>query len=135
MVHEPHEPHERSDLLHRAEVFQIQGAVFEVNRVMGAGFLEAVYQECLAKELSRRGIPFVAQPTLPLDYKGERLRAIYVPDFICFGVVLVELKALALTAPEHRAQVLNYLKAANLRVGLLVNFGCAPKARIERMAL
>jgi GxxExxY protein len=135
MVHEPHEPHERDILLHRAEVFQIQGAVFEVNRVMGAGFLEAVYQECLALEFTRRNVPFVAQPTLPLDYKGERLRAIYVPDFICFGAVLVELKALASIAPEHRAQVLNYLKASNLHIGLLVNFGCAPKARIERLAL
>jgi GxxExxY protein len=135
MVHEPHEPHERGDLLHRAEVFQIQGAVFEVNRVLGAGFLEAVYQECLALEFARRNVPFVAQPALPLEYKGERLRAVYVPDFICFGAVLVEIKALAMTAPEHRAQVLNYLKASNLRFGLLVNFGCAPKARIERLAL
>jgi GxxExxY protein len=109
--------------------------MFEVNRVLGAGFLEAVYQECLALEFARRNVPFVAQPTLPLEYKGERLRAIYVPDFVCFGAVLVEIKALATTAPEHRAQVLNYLKASNLRVGLLVNFGCAPKARIERLAL
>ena len=135
MVHEPHEPHERDDLIHRAEVFQIQGAVFEVNRVMGAGFLEAVYQECLAMEFTRLQIPFVAQPTLPLAYKGERLRATYVPDFICFDTVLVELKALASLASEHRAQVLNYLKASSLRVGLLVNFGCAPKARIERLVL
>ncbi len=135
MVHEPHEPHERNDLLHRAEVFEIQGAIFEVNRVMGAGFLEAVYQECLAKEFTRRSIPFVAHPSLPLEYKWEPLRASYVPDFICFGAVVVELKALSSTADEHRAQLLNYLKASNLRVGLLVNFGCAPKARIERMAL
>jgi GxxExxY protein len=103
--------------------------------VKGAGFLEAVYQECLALEFARRGIPFVAQPSLPLAYKGERLRAMYIPDFICFGAVLVELKALAAVASEHRAQVINYLKAANFRVGLLVNFGCAPKARIERLAL
>ena len=135
MVHEPHEPHQRDNLLHRAEVFQIQGAVFEVNRVMGTGFLQAVYQECLTLEFTRRNVPFVAQSALPLDYKGERLRAIYIPDFICFGVVLVELKALASIASEHRAQVLNYLKTSNLRVGLLVNFGCTPKAHIERLAL
>jgi len=135
MVHEPHEPHERNELLHRTEVFQIQGAVFEVNRVMGAGFLEAVYQECLALEFARRNIPFVAQPALPLDYKGDRLRATYVPDFVCFDAVVVELKALSSTAPEHRGQVLNYLRASNLRVGLLVNFGCAPKARVDRLAL
>ena len=133
MVHEPHEPHER--LLHADEVYRVQGAVFEVNQVMGAGYLEAVYQECLLLEFLARGIPFVAQPTLKLDYKGTRLRHVYVPDFVCFGSVLVELKALGALAPEHRAQILNYLKTSNLRVGLLINFGCSPKARIERFAL
>ena len=133
MVHEPHEPHER--VLHREEVFAVQGAVFEVNRMLGAGYLEAVYQESLALEFAERGIPFVAQPTLRLEYKGTALRAVYVPDFICFGRVLVELKALGAIAPEHRAQVLNYLKAAKLRVGLLVNFGRAPKAQVERFVL
>ncbi len=108
--------------------------MFEVNRVMGAGFLESVYQECLALELARRSVPFVAQPALSLAYKGQQLRATYVPDFICFSAIVVELKALSAIASEHRAQVLNYLKVANLRVGLLVNFGCAP-ARIERFAL
>jgi GxxExxY protein len=133
MVHEPHEPHER--LVHGDEVFQIQGAIFEVNRTMGAGYLEAVYQECLALELAARRIPFVATPALKLEYKGTPLKQTYVPDFICFGRVIVELKALAAIASEHRAQVLNYLKASGLRVGLLVNFGCAPKARIERLVL
>jgi GxxExxY protein len=132
MVHEPHEPHEQ--ILCRDEVFRIQGAIFEVNRVMGAGFLEAVYQECLAMEFTARSIPFVAQPVLPLEYKGAQLRATYIPDFICFGTVLIELKALTATATEHRAQVLNYLRAAKLRIGLLVNFGRAP-AHIERLAL
>ena len=130
MVHEPHEPHER--LLFADEVFRIQGAIFEVNRVMGTGFLEAVYQECLALELAARRIPFVASRPLPLNYKGQPLKQTYVPDFVCFGCVIVELKALRELATEHRAQVLNYLKASSLRVGLLVNFGCAP-ARIERL--
>jgi GxxExxY protein len=132
MVHEPHEPHEQ--ILCRDEVFLVQGAIFEVNRVMGAGFLEAVYQECLALEFAARKIPFVAQPILPLEYKSARLRATYIPDFICFGAVLIELKALSATAAEHRAQVLNYLKATKLRVGLLVNFGRAP-AHIERLVI
>lgn len=73
-----HEPHER--LLHAEEVFRIQGAVFEVNRVLGAGYLEAVYQEALALELAARSIPFVAQPRLTVGYKGTRLRQVYVPD-------------------------------------------------------
>jgi GxxExxY protein len=133
MVHEPHEPHER--WVHGEEVFRIQGAVFEVNRVMGAGFLEAVYHECLALEFAARRILFASGPRLTLDYKGAPLKQYYTPDFICFDRVVVELKALSATAPEHRAQVLNYLKASGLRVGLLVNFGCAPKARIERLIL
>jgi GxxExxY protein len=138
MVHEPHEPHEPPQvpphLLHADEVFRIQGAIFEVNRQMGAGFLEAVYQECLSIEFAKRGIPFVAEPRLGLTYKDVALRQTYSPDFICFGAIVVELKALAALVSEHRAQVLNYLKASGLRVGLLVNFGCAPKARIERLA-
>jgi GxxExxY protein len=133
MVHEPHEPHER--VLYPDEVFRIQGAIFEVNRVVGAGFLEAVYQECLAFEFEARGIPFVAQRPLSLSYKGRQLRQTYTPDFICFDQIVVELKALAAIAPEHHAQVLNYLKATNLKLGLLVNFGCVPKARIERFVI
>lgn len=122
-------------MLHGSEVFRIQGAIFEVNRVMGAGFLEAVYQECLRLEFQRREIPFAEKPLLRLDYKGVRLDQAYSPDFICFGLVVVELKALGAIAPEHRAQILNYLRATSLRVGLLVNFGAAPKAQVERFAL
>ena len=133
MVHEPREPHER--LVHADEVFRIQGAAFEVNRVIGAGFLEAVYQECLALEFQARDIPFQTAPRLALAYKGASLRQYYTPDFVCFDRIIVELKATNQLAPEHRAQVLNYLKASRLRVGLLVNFGCAPKARIERLVL
>lgn len=144
MVHERHENHERPprggqrsfrpcDLPLSDEVFAIQGAVFEVYREMGAGFLEAVYQECLALEFANRNIPFQAARELKLTYKGRTLRQAYIPDFICFGQVVVELKALRETAPEHRAQVLNYLKARGLRVGLLVNFGCSPKARVYRL--
>lgn len=133
MVREPHEKHE--PLVHADEVFRIQGAVFEVNRILGAGFLEAVYQESLALEFEARQIAFVASPKLPLSYKGKSLRQYYAPDFICFDRVIVELQAVSAFAPEHRAQVLNYLKASGLRVGLLVNFGCAPKAGIERLIL
>ncbi|MBL8773862.1 MAG: GxxExxY protein, partial [Phenylobacterium sp.] len=93
----------------------------------------AAYQQSLALEFTRRGIPFVEHPTLNLEYKGTALRAVYIPDFICFERVLVELKAVSALAPEHRAQVINYLKAANLRVGLLVNFGGSNKAQVERL--
>ncbi len=120
-------------MLFAQEVFAIQGAIYEVNRHMGAGFLEAVYQECLALEFTARGIPFVASHNLPIAYKGQTLRQFYQADFICYGKILLELKAVRELAPEHRAQVLNYLSATGLKLGLLVNFGSAPKARIERL--
>jgi GxxExxY protein len=133
MNHEKHEKHER--VLYAEESFDIQGAVFEVSRELGIGFLEAVYQECLALEFSARGIPFKPKPSLGLRYKGHALLQKYAPDFVCFDRIIVELKAVREFAPEHRVQVINYLKATGLRLGLLVNFGCAPKARIERLVL
>ena len=123
------------DLLFRDEVYRIQGAVFEVARTMGHGFLEAVYQECLSIEFEVRGVPFEPMPRLALSYRGTPLRQSYAPDFVCFGTIIVELKALARLAPEHHSQVLNYLKASGLKVGLLVNFGAGPKAQVERFAL
>src|SRR3954462_3006231 len=97
------------ELLHAGEVFRIQGAVFEVNKAMGPGFLEAVYQECLALEFAARAIPFRAKPRLALAYKGRPLEQTYEPDFVCFDAVIVELKAGRELCAEHRAQVLNYL--------------------------
>ncbi|MGA0605353.1 GxxExxY protein [Phenylobacterium sp. VNQ135] len=98
-------------LLFAEEVFRIQGAVFEVNRTVGGGFLEAVYQECLGLEFGAQSIPFKAKPPLRLAYKGRWLEQTYAPDFVCFESVIVELKAAREIAPEHRAQVLNYLRA------------------------
>ena len=133
MNHEKHEKHER--VLYAGEAFEIQGAIFEVSRELGIGFLEAVYQECLALEFASRGIPFRAKPSLGLRYKGKALVQTYAPDFVCYDRIIVELKAVREIAPEHRAQLINYLKATGLRLGLLVNFGCAPTARIERLVL
>lgn len=124
-----------AELIYEAETFAIRGAVFEVYKEMGCGFLEAVYQECLEKELKRRGIPYLAQQELALTYKGEILLQAYKPDLICFGKIIVELKAAKEVAPEHKAQLLNYLKASRQRLGLLVNFGSHPQARIQRMIL
>lgn len=124
-----------STLIHREEVFRIQGAIFEVGRSMGRGFLEAVYQECLALEFTSRGIPFRAQPTLRLAYKGVALKQTYAADFLCFDKIIVELKAVRAVAPEHRAQLLNYLRATGLELGLLVNFSAVPRATVERLVL
>jgi GxxExxY protein len=123
------------ELIFKEEAYAIQGAVFEVYREMGSGFLEAVYQECLEKELSHREIPFTARQKLNLTYKGDPLLQTYEPDLICYGQIIVELKATKAIAPEHRAQLLNYLKATGLRLGLLINFGHYPKVEIERFVL
>jgi GxxExxY protein len=122
-------------LLFEQETYEIRGAVFEVYREMGCGFLEAVYQECLEKELAKRGVPFIAQQELQILYKGHPLKQIYRPDLVCFDEIIVELKALSKTTPEHQAQVLNYLKATGKQLGLLVNFGSHPKATVERIVL
>lgn len=121
--------------LYKAEAFAIRGAVFQVYRAMGAGFLEGVYQECLAIEFARRGIPFDAQKPLRIAYEGQPLRQAYVADFVCFGSIVLELKAQRAIAPEHRAQVINYLRATGMELGLLVNFGASPRAQVERFAL
>jgi len=115
------------------ESFRVRGAIYEVYREMGCGFLEAVYQECLEWEFRRAEIPFVAQPELALSYKGQRLSQTYRADFVCFDCMVVELKAVKVLAPEHFAQVHNYLKASGLQLGLLANFGHHPGVEIERI--
>ena len=129
---EKRETHEK--LLFSDECYVIQGAVFEVYREMGCGFLESVYQECLEKEFRIRQVPFVSQKELVLTYKGETLTQIYRPDFICHKKIIVELKATKEIAPEHKAQLLNYLKATGLELGLLFNFGSYPRVNIVRIA-
>jgi GxxExxY protein len=124
----------KEELLFEDECYAIQGAIFEVYREMGCGFLEAVYQECLEKEFRSRKLPFEAQKELVLSYKDEPLSQTYKPDFICYGKIIVELKAVKEIASEHKAQLLNYLKATGLELGLLVNFGAYPKVEIARMA-
>ena len=120
-------------LLFEKETYQILGACFEVYKEKGSGFLEAVYQECLAIEFELQGIPFQSKAKLQLTYKGHVLKKVYVPDFICFDKIIIELKALSDLADKHRAQVHNYLKATGQRVGLLVNFGHYPKIEHERI--
>ena len=126
---------EESKILYKEECFDIQGAIFDVYREMGNGFLEAVYQECLEKEFTRRNIPFASQQELKLTYKGQILNQTYKPDFICFGKIIVEIESVSVVKAEHKAQLINYLKTTNMDLGLLVNFGCYPKASINRFIL
>jgi GxxExxY protein len=123
----------RKELIYKNESYLIRGAVFEVYREMGCGFLEAVYQECLEKEFQKQGIPYVSQPEIELFYKQEKLRQIYKPDLVCYGKIIIELKAVKEICDQHRAQLHNYLKAAKLELGFIVNFGHYPKATIERI--
>src|SRR5262249_3229514 len=122
-------------LLYEEESYVMRGAVFEVYGEMGSGFLEAVYQECLEREFTNRAIPYLAHGELTLSYKSERLVQIYKPDFVCFGKIIVELKAVKELMPEHKAQLVNYLKATRMQLGLLFNFGSYPDVEIVRMVL
>lgn len=121
-----------SEILLKDEVFQIVGAAIEVHRELGCGFLEPVYQEALEIELHTRGIPFSAQEELTILYKNQPLKKLYIPDFICFGQIIVELKALDRLSGKEESQILNYLKATNLRVGLLINFGSVGRLEWKR---
>ncbi len=114
------------------EVYAIIGAAMEVYNQLGPGFTEAIYQEALELELTLREIPFHPQEHLSVDYKGHTLRHHFVADVLCYETVLVELKALTELSGHERAQILNYLKASGLKVGLLVNFGHKDKLEWER---
>ena len=102
--------------------YEILGACFEIHKILGCGFLEAVYQECLEFEFRRRSISYVREKGIDIYYKNLKLQKKYVADFVCYDKIIVEIKALNKLAGEHEAQVLNYLKATNFRLGLLVNF-------------
>jgi GxxExxY protein len=106
-----------------------------VYKERGPGFLEAVYQECLEIEFELRNIPAVPQPRLGLSYKGRPLKQKYIPDFICYGKIVLELKAASALNDEHRAQVQNQLRATGHRLGLLVNFSHYPQLGYERIVL
>ncbi len=122
-------------ILFKDECYKIQGAIFEVYREIGTGFLEAVYQECLEKEFINESISFVSQHELELFYKGEILKQKYKPDFICYDKIIIELKAVKEITSEHQAQVINYLKATKLQLGMIVNFGHYPKVEIKRIVI
>ncbi len=115
------------------QTYAIIGAAMAVHRELGPGFLESVYHETLAIEFDLKGIPFRHEIDLPIFYKGRSLKTIYRADFVCFDNVIVELKALPKISGKEKAQVINYLKAANFDKGILLNFG-TESLQYERLA-
>ena len=119
-------------LLYEQEVYELIGGAMEVHSVLGPGFAESVYHEALSLEYSWRQIPCVCEQHLAVIYKGNTLKKHYVADMVCYEKIIVELKALNQLTDNEVAQVLNYLKATGLRVGLLINFGASGKLEWQR---
>ncbi|HEY1562020.1 MAG TPA: GxxExxY protein [Caulobacteraceae bacterium] len=114
--------------------YAIIGAAMEVHRQLGCGFLEAIYQEALALEFEKRAIPNRREASLKIVYKDRTLTGGYRVDFLCFEAVIVELKALAHLSTAEEAQIINYLKASSVGLGLLLNFG-ALRLEYKRLIL
>jgi len=121
-------------LLYKTESYAIIGAAQEVHKILGHGFLESVYQEALSLEFTERDIPFEKEKELSITYKGQKLNKKYLADFVCYGNIIVELKAVSQLTTEHESQVLNYLKATGYNLALLINFG-EPSLTFERLVL
>ena len=114
---------DNNNLLYRDESYKIIGAAMEVHRVLGCGFTEPVYQEALEKEFVMRNIPYIREKELTINYKGIKLSKTFKADFLCYNKIILELKAVKEFADEHYAQIYNYIKASNLDLGILMNFG------------
>ena len=110
-------------LRYEHETYQIIGAAMKVHRVLGPGFAEKVYQEALAIEFVEQGIPFEREKEIHATYKGVVLEGTYIPDFICYDKIIVELKAVRELDDVHRSQAINYAKVAGFKLSLLINFG------------
>lgn len=123
------------DLLYKDEVYAIIGAAMEVYNQLGPGFGESIYQDALEIEVKLRKIPNHPQQDIFVYYKGQQLKNFYRPDLICYGKIVVELKALDRLTSREEAQVLNYLKATDLPVGVLINFGAKRDLEWKRMIL
>ena len=116
----------RNDGLYTQETYDIIGTAIEVQKILGTGFQEPIYQEALALEFNARNIPFEREEELTINYKGIELNKKYYADFVCFGKIILELKTVDHIIDEHYSQVLNYLNITKYRLGLIINFGEIP---------
>ncbi|MEZ5993185.1 MAG: GxxExxY protein [Planctomycetota bacterium] len=122
-----------AELLYEEETYAIRGAAIEVHKRLGPGFLEAVYQEALQIELSFREIPFESQKALRISYRDQTLAKAYIADLVCYETIILELKCVSRITDRDRAQLINYLTATGLQVGLIINFGSRGRLEIERL--
>lgn len=123
------------ELIYKDEVYAIIGAAMDVYNNLGSGFLEAVYQEAMEIETLARNIPALPEQKLRIQYKGAPLKKFYEADLICYEKIIVEIKAMDRLTSREEAQILNYLKATGLPVGVLINFGAHNDLEWKRMVL
>jgi GxxExxY protein len=123
------------ELLFKEEVYTIVGAAMQVYNTLGPGFLEAVYQESLGIEFDKQNIPYTPQCEIPVYYGDQRLKTCYKADFLVYDKIIIEIKALQLLSTREEAQLINYLKATGLNLGLLINFGSKEKLEWQRRVL
>ena len=133
--HNPNELGSANRFILKDESYAVIGAALDVYYKLGSGFLEPVYQEALELEFQLRDIPFASQVDLPIVYKEFTLKKTYRADFVCYESIIVEIKALSALTPVDWAQLMNYLKASRLRVGLLFNFGSVPRMEHRRIII
>ena len=122
-------------IIQKEESYQIVGAAFQVYNKLGHGFLESVYQEALEIEFQRRNIPYEHEKELKINYDGVELKQTYKADFVCYGNIIIELKAVSTLDDSHRSQIYNYLHATGFKLGLLLNFGSSDGLRHERIVI
>ena len=122
-------------IVYPQESYKIIGAAFKVDNKLGHGFLEAVYQEALEIEFQRQGIPYEREKELKINYDGIELKQTYKADFVCYGKIIVEMKAVRELNDDHRSQVYNYLYATGYKLGLLLNFGYSDELENERIVI
>jgi GxxExxY protein len=134
--HETHETtrkEKNADILFKDECYKINGCIFNVYTKLGTGFLESVYQEALEIELKLNGIPFISQKELEINYNGIPLTKKFIADIVCYDKIVIEIKAVSKINEQHKAQLINYLAATGIKLGILVNFNHYPKVEIIRM--
>jgi GxxExxY protein len=137
--HEPHEQEEttnntnETNIIYKEECYHIYHCIYNVHNKLGNGFLESVYQEALEIEFRKEKIPFESQKMIHIYYDDKPLTQFFKADIVCYGKILLELKAVTKINNEHKAQLMNYLSATKIKLGLLVNFGTHPKVEICRI--